>query len=67
MKCSRSQFLLLMTGAGRLAPVNLGGQDRERSGAKQDIKESTHLLKQEESTIHSSSLGSVQLEGLPGK
>lgn len=25
VKCSRSQFLLLMTGAGRLAPVNLWG------------------------------------------
>lgn len=67
VKCSRSQFLLLMTGAGRLAPVNLGGQDRERSGAKQDNKESTHLLKQGEITIHSRSLGSVQLEGFPGK
>lgn len=28
MKCSRSQFLLLMTGAGRLAPVNLQAQSR---------------------------------------
>ena len=30
VKCSRSQFLLLMTGAGRLAPVNLWGQEGGR-------------------------------------
>lgn len=30
VKCSRSQFLLLMTGAGRLAPVNLWEHDISR-------------------------------------
>lgn len=35
VKCSRSQFLLLMTGAGRLAPVNLG-VDRTEKGQEQN-------------------------------
>ena len=29
VKCSRSQFLLLITGAGRLAPVNLWEQEAD--------------------------------------
>lgn len=45
VKCSRSQFLLLMTGAGRLAPVNLWGQEdgvRDHSCLRPGTRESPH-------------------------
>lgn len=43
VKCSRSQFLLLMTGAGRLAPVNLGDRTQKGKPRGQGIQESTQL------------------------